>query len=74
MLLGKILDALDNSLVHYRVAHDAAFTHLITLSFELRLNQGDDTPIRLHPAKHFGQNECQRDKRHIDHRQIDWLG
>lgn len=73
-LLHRARNFVGSGLLHLRVAHDTAFAHLSTASFELRLYQDDELEIRssgTNTTYNRRKNEGGRDKRHVYRHQAD---
>ena len=59
--------------MHSRIAHNALFADLFLAGFKLGLDEADDLSVLPQQLPHGGQNDPERDERHVDDRQIQRL-
>ena len=59
--------------MHSGVAYHALFADLFLTGFKLGLDEADDLPVLPQQLPHGGQHDLERDKRHVDDRQVQRL-
>ena len=70
-VLQKVLEHLQ---MHGGIAHDALFADLFPSCLELRLDEADSVAVRLQKPRERGQNELERDERHVHRCEIQLIG
>ena len=60
--------------MHGGIAHDALFADLFPSCLELRLDEADGVAVRIQKPRERGQNELERDERHVHRCEIQLIG